>query len=138
MSNCTRLTDSTFADEVLAGSGPVLVEFWGSWCPPCKMMEPVLEALAERLAGRVKVCKLNIDQYPAFRNTYHIMGVPTFVMFDGGKPARRAIGAHSLQQLLGLIDAARSERTAGRPIVEVPPAASGEVGRAAIVNETHS
>jgi thioredoxin 1 len=138
MSNCTRLTNSSFSDEVLGVSDPVLVEFWGSWCPPCKMMEPVLEALAERLAGRVKVCKLNIDQYPAFRSTYHIMGVPTFVVFDGGKPVRRAIGAHSLQQLLGLIDAALAERTAARSIVEVPAANPGRVGRAVVANENNS
>jgi len=138
MSNCTRLTDSTFDAEVLAGSGPVLVEFWGSWCPPCKMMEPVLEALAERLAGRVKVCKINVDQHPAFRNAYHITGVPTFVLFVGGKPVRRAIGAHSLQQLLGLIDAALAQRPAARPIVEVPAASPSEVCRATVANETNS
>jgi thioredoxin 1 len=138
MSNCTRLTNSSFSDEVLGASGPVLVEFWGSWCPPCKMMEPVLEALAERLAGRVKVCKLNIDQYPAFRSTYHIMGVPTFVVFEGGKPVRRAIGAHSLQQLLGMIDAALTERPVARPIVEVPAASPGQAGRAVVANETIS
>ncbi len=137
MSNCTRLTNSSFSDEVLGVSDSVLVEFWGSWCPPCKMMEPVLETLAERLAGRVKICKLNIDQYPAFRSTYHIMGVPTFVVFDGGKPVGRAIGAHSLQQLLGLIDATLAERPAVRPIVEVP-ASPGEVGRAVVANETNS
>ncbi len=138
MSNCTRLTNSSFSDEVLGASDPVLVEFWGSWCPPCKMMEPVLETLAERLAGRIKVCKLNIDQYPAFRSTYHIMGVPTFIVFDGGKPVRRAIGAHSLQQLLGLIDAALAERTAARSIVEVPAASPREVGRVVVADETNS
>jgi thioredoxin 1 len=138
MSNCTRLTNSSFSDEVLGASDPVLVEFWGSWCPPCKMMEPVLEALAERLAGRVKVCKLNIDQYPAFRSTYQIMGVPTFIVFDGGKPVRRAIGAHSLQQLLGLIDAALAQRAAVRPIVEVPAVSPGAIDRIVVANETIS
>ena len=138
MSGCTRLTDSTFDAEVLAVAGPVLVEFWGSWCPPCKMMEPVLDALAERLTGRVKVCKLNVDQHPAFRNTYDITGVPTFIVFDGGKPVRRAIGAHSLQQLLGLIDPALAEQPAVRPIVEVPAVPSSEVVRTIVANETHS
>jgi thioredoxin 1 len=138
MSNCTRLTNSSFSDEVLGASDPVLVEFWGSWCPPCKMMEPVLEALAERLIGRIKVCKLNIDQYPAFRNTYQIMGVPTFIVFDGGKPVRRAIGAHSLQQLLGLIDAALAEQPAVRPIVEIPAVSPGAIDRTVVANETNS
>jgi thioredoxin 1 len=124
MSNCTRLTNSSFSDEVLGASDPVLVEFWGSWCPPCKMMEPVLEALAERLAGRVKVCKLNIDQYPAFRSTYQIMGVPTFIV--------------SLQQLLGLIDAALAQRAAVRPIVEVPAVSPGAIDRTVVANETIS
>jgi thioredoxin 1 len=138
MSTCTRLTNSSFSDEVLGASDPVLVEFWGSWCPPCKMMEPVLEALAERLVGRVKVCKLNIDQYPAFRSTYQIMGVPTFIVFDGGKPVRRAIGAHSLQQLLGLIDATLAQRAAVRPIVEIPAVSPGAIDGTVVANETIS
>jgi thioredoxin 1 len=138
MSNCTRLTNSSFSDEVLGVSDPVLVEFWGSWCPPCKMMEPVLETLAERLAGRIKICKLNIDQFPAFRSTYQIMGVPTFIVFDGGNPVGRAIGAHSLQQLLGLIDAALAQRAAVRPIVEIPAASPRDRGRTVVTNETHS
>ena len=120
MSNCTRLTDSSFADEVLAADRPVLVEFWGSWCPPCKMMEPVLEALAERLAGRVKICKLNVDQHPNFRSAYGISGVPTFVVFDRGQTVRRAVGSHSLKQLLNLIDSAMAERKEVQPIVEIP------------------
>ncbi|NLH17882.1 MAG: thiol reductase thioredoxin [Phycisphaerae bacterium] len=121
MSNCTRLTDSTFDAEVLATDGPVFVEFWGSWCPPCKMMEPVLETLAQRLAGRVKVCKLNVDQHPGFRSAYNIMGVPAFLLFIDGKPVRRAIGAHSLMQLLDLISTALVEQAAVQPIVEVSP-----------------
>lgn len=134
MSNCTRLTDRTFADEVLASSIPVLVEFWGSWCPPCKMMEPVLETLAQRLAGRVKVCKLNVDQHPGYRTLYHILGVPAFIVFDGGKPVRRTIGAHSLQQLLDLIDAVLAERAVARPIVEFPTAVQGSIEQPASVN----
>lgn len=83
-------------------------------------MEPVLETLAQRLVGRVKVCKLNVDQHPGYRTLYHILGVPAFIVFHGGKPVRRAIGAHSLQQLLDLINAALAERSVARPIVELP------------------
>lgn len=134
MSNCTRLTDSTFADEVLSSSRPVLVEFWGSWCPPCKMMEPVLEVLAERLADRVKICKLNVDQHPKYRTLYQILGVPTFMVFDGGKAVRRGIGAHSLQQLVDLIEAALSQRAVPRSIVELPTAVQPSIEKAAETN----
>lgn len=136
MNGCTRLTDSTFDAEVLAVADPVLVEFWGSWCPPCKMMDPVLDALAERLAGRVKVCKLNVDQHPAFRINYGITGVPTFIVFDGGKPVRRAVGARSFQQLLDLMNSVLVERRTTRPIVEVRAAAFGS--RSGVQAETDS
>jgi len=94
-----RLTDDNFEREVLESDIPVLVEFWSSWCPPCKMMEPVMDELAEELSGKVKVAKLNVDQNSAIPARYTISGVPTFVVFDKSKEMQRYTGAQSKKQL---------------------------------------
>jgi thioredoxin 1 len=119
MNNCTRITDKNFQSEVIDSPVPVLVDFWGSWCPPCKIMEPVIEQLAQRMDGQVKIGKLNVDQHPSFRSIYRISGVPAFALFVNGRIVRRAVGAHSLTQLLDLIHAGLAEGIPARPIVEV-------------------
>lgn len=102
MEKVVRLTDKNFADEVVASDLPVLVEFWASWCPPCKMMEPMLKQLAADYAGRLKVGKINTDQNPHMASRYSILGVPTFIIFAPGESdARgRCTGAQSRHQLL--------------------------------------
>jgi len=82
----------------------VLVDFWASWCPPCKMVEPVVEELERELAGRVKVGKLNVDQNPGIAARYDIKGVPTFVLFMRGREVARRVGAHSKAQLLQFLE----------------------------------
>lgn len=104
MSGCLRLTDKNFKQEVLDSELPVLVDFWGSWCPPCKMVEPVVEQLAKQLDGIIKVGKLNIDQNPATCSTFGISAAPTFVLFNQGKLLERIIGARAKIQLLQIID----------------------------------
>ncbi len=136
MSNCTRITDKNFQSEVLDSPVPVLVDFWGSWCPPCKMMEPVIEQLARRMDGQVKIGKLNVDQHPSFRSLYRIAGVPAFALFVNGRIVRRAVGAHSLAQLLDLIHTGLAEGIPARPIVEIPSAQeTAERGAAAVAGE---
>jgi thioredoxin 1 len=93
------LNADNFEKEVLKSSLPVLVDFWASWCPPCKMVEPVVAELERELAGRVKVGKLNVDQNPGIAGRYHIQGVPAFVLFVGGKEVARRVGAQSKTQL---------------------------------------
>jgi thioredoxin 1 len=102
MGQAVRVTDKTF-DTVLESKRPVLVDFWASWCPPCKMVEPVLEELAEEYADRVLVCKLHVDRNPKTRDKYQILGVPTFAMFRGGELISRRTGAQSKRQLEDLM-----------------------------------
>jgi thioredoxin 1 len=104
VSGVVRLTDKNFETEVLASDLPVLVEFWGSWCPPCKMMEPILEQLAIDYAGRLMVGKINVDQNPRITNQYVIQGAPTFVVFSLGEARGQRTGAHSKGQLENWLD----------------------------------
>jgi thioredoxin 1 len=98
-----RLTDANFEQEVLGASVPTLVDFWASWCPPCKMVEPIIAELATEYDGRLKVGKLNVDQNPRVAAQYNIMGVPTFIVFSAGKPGERRVGAQSKAQLEALL-----------------------------------
>lgn len=99
-----RLTDRNFEQEVLGSEIPVLVEFWASWCLPCKQAEPILEELSELYEGRVKVGKLNVDQNPRMRDRYGIAGLPTFCLFDSGGEIARRVGAQARHQLIALIE----------------------------------
>jgi thioredoxin 1 len=104
MSGVVRLTDSNFDREVLSAQVPVLVEFWASWCPPCKMMEPVVLQIAIEYHGRLKVGKLNVDQDPRSAGRFGIVGVPTFGLFQGGELLARCVGAQSKNQLLSMTE----------------------------------
>lgn len=106
MSRVLRLTDKSFESVVLDADTPVLVEFWGSWCPPCKMMEPTLEQLAVDYEGRLRVGKINVDQNPRMAIQYKIQGAPTFIAFLGGEIVARRTGAQSQAQLEKLLDQA--------------------------------
>ena len=97
------LTDRNFKKEVLESKIPVLVDFWASWCPPCKMIEPAIQELAGNLNGIIKVTKINVDQNPISASKYHIAGVPTFIIFKNDKEASKRVGAQSKQQLLDML-----------------------------------
>jgi thioredoxin 1 len=103
MGHALRLTDTNFEQEVLAADTPVLVDFWASWCPPCKMMEPVIEELAADYNGRLKVGKLHVDQNPKTASLYQILGVPTFALFQAGKILQQRVGAQSKTQLVQML-----------------------------------
>lgn len=103
MSHALRLTDTNFEREVLESDVPVLVDFWASWCPPCKMVEPVIAELAIDYDGQLKVGKLHVDQNPKTRDRYRILGVPTFAVFRGGEIVARRTGAQSGKQLLQML-----------------------------------
>lgn len=99
MSDPIRITDSNFEEEVLNSKIPVLVDFWASWCPPCKMTEPMILELAREYDGKIKIVKLNVDQNPKISSEYQIMGVPTFILFNSGTEVQRRVGAQSKEQL---------------------------------------
>lgn len=107
MSRALRVSDASFQREVLESDIPVLVEFWGSWCPPCKMMEPLLSEMAGEYAGRIKVCKINADQNPRTAARYTIQGVPTFIVLEAGQVKGRRVGAQSRGQLQALLEEAQ-------------------------------
>ena len=87
------VTDSSFQEDVLSASGPVLVDFWAEWCGPCRMIAPALEELSEELGGRVTIAKLNIDENPEAPGKYGVRGIPTMILFKDGQPAATKIGA---------------------------------------------
>lgn len=97
----TKVTDASFDQEVLQADLPVLVDFWAEWCGPCRMTGPVVEELATNYAGRLKVCKLNVDENPQTASRYQVMSIPTLLLFKGGQEQDRIIGYQPLEQLAG-------------------------------------
>jgi len=91
--NMVVLTDETFAKDVAASDQPILVDFWAPWCYPCRMIAPVLEALAADYAGKVTIAKLNVDDNPRTAGAFGVASIPTLVLFKGGKPVDVIIGA---------------------------------------------
>ena len=87
------LTDDNWKKEVTEAEGPVLVDFWAEWCPPCRMIAPSIDALATAYSGRAKVGKLNVDENPAVAQAFGIRSIPTLLVFKGGKVAEQQIGA---------------------------------------------
>jgi thioredoxin 1 len=87
-----HVTQASFEAEVLRSPRPVLVDFWAEWCPPCKMLEPVLEAIAEDRRDALTVVKVNIEQQPELAARYGVMSFPTIALFAGGVEQRRLIG----------------------------------------------
>lgn len=102
--NSIRLTDSNFHDEVLKSDIPVLVDFWASWCTPCKMSEPILEEISHDYSGKVKVSRINVDQNPDTSMKYSIMGLPTYIVFHLGNEVERRVGAQSKKQLYQMVN----------------------------------
>ena len=101
-----HVTDDNFDDEVLSSDVPVLVDFWAEWCGPCKMIAPILEEIATAYAGRVKVCKVDVDANPDMPDKFNIRGIPTLILFKGGNVADTKVGALSKSQLAEFIDSA--------------------------------
>jgi thioredoxin 1 len=100
------LDDSNFDTEVLHASVPVLVDFWASWCAPCKAIAPLVDALANDYEGKVKVGKVNVDESPATPAKYGIRGIPTLILFKDGKMIDQVVGAVPKSQLEALINKA--------------------------------
>ncbi|HTI21044.1 thioredoxin [Kutzneria chonburiensis] len=91
--NTVTVTDKSFDQDVLKSDKPVLVDFWATWCGPCKMVAPVLEEIAGEHADKLTVAKLDIDANPDIARKYQIMSVPTMMLFQGGEPVKQIVGA---------------------------------------------
>jgi len=100
MSTPITVTDATFADEVLGSSKPVLVDFWATWCGPCKMVAPVLEEIANEHGEKLTIAKMDIDANPSIPRDYQIMSIPTLILFQDGKPVKQIVGAKPKAALL--------------------------------------
>ena len=91
--------------DVLNSDAPVLVDFWAEWCGPCRMMTPTVDAIAEEYAGRVKVGKLNVDENGATSMRYNVRGIPTLLLFKGGKVVEQKVGAVGKTDVQKMLDA---------------------------------
>src|SRR5512135_2539444 len=98
------VTDDTFEQEVLQSPTPVLVDYWADWCGPCKMISPILDEVSKEYAGRLKVCKLNIDENQAAPPKFGIRGIPTLMIFKNGNVEATKVGALSKSQLTAFVD----------------------------------
>src|SRR4029453_14604115 len=99
-----EVTDNSFEHEVLKSEKPVLVDFWAAWCAPCRMLSPTVEAVAEKYSASAVVVKLNVDENPAIPQRYGIKGIPTLILFKGGKEEERVVGATSKEAISRMID----------------------------------
>lgn len=104
MSNLLHVTDASFEAEVLKSDIPVVVDFWAEWCGPCRMIAPVLEALAQEYAGKVKIVKVNVDENSVSAATYGVRGIPTLLLFKAGNVVDTKVGALPKGQLAAFID----------------------------------
>ncbi|GAB11718.1 thioredoxin [Gordonia araii NBRC 100433] len=100
----TDVTDATFANDVLASTKPVLVDFWATWCGPCKMVAPVLEEIARDHGDKLTVAKVDVDANPSVARDYEIMSIPTMKLFSGGEVVKTIVGAKGKAALLRELD----------------------------------
>ncbi|MGV9206308.1 MAG: thioredoxin [Promethearchaeia archaeon] len=99
-----EVSDKTFNEEIIEAQKPVFIEFWASWCIPCKMMEIVLKDLQSEFDGKIKIAKLNIDRNKRIPGEYNLTGVPTFMTFKNGEIIETKIGAQPKDELVKMIE----------------------------------
>ena len=105
MSDVMEVTDGSFQEEVLDSSQPVLVDFWASWCAPCRMLAPTIDAVAQDFNGRAKIVKLNVDDNSETSAKYNIKGIPTLLLFKDGVIKDQIVGATSKDNIARMIEA---------------------------------
>ena len=98
------ITEQNFEQEVLKADKPVLVDFWATWCGPCRMLAPTIELLAEEMEGVAKVGKVNVDEQPDLAAQFGVMSIPTLLVFQNGRLVNQAVGARPKSGVLALLD----------------------------------
>lgn len=99
-----NVSDSTFEAEILNSDIPVLVDFWATWCAPCRAIAPLVEEMAEAYTGKLKVAKMNVDDNPSTPGKYGVRGIPTLILFKNGQVVDQVVGAVPKTQIKSLID----------------------------------
>ncbi len=98
-----KVTLGQLKKEIKSSKKPVLIEFWGSWCPPCQIMKSTLKEFEQETEDKIKLIKLNPDMNPSLSGEFNVKGLPTFILFKEGKEIKRAVGAKSKEELHNLI-----------------------------------
>jgi thioredoxin 1 len=99
------VTEADFERDVLQTKGLVLVDFWATWCPPCRRLAPTVDALATEYEGRLSVAKVDVDESPELAQRYGIQSIPTLILFRDGQPVDQRLGALPMGELKGFVDA---------------------------------
>jgi thioredoxin 1 len=99
-----EISDATYQDEVIASDMPVLVDFWAPWCGPCRLVGPVLEEIAGEQESRLKIVKVNVDENQKYAGQLGVFNIPTMILYKGGQPVDKIVGALPKQQLLDRIN----------------------------------